>query len=173
MMAHAHKTLHALELTLTHDVTKGRHRDETNKDFFHILEITLSYKTNFNASERPTVTCLEDASEFIRQFWDDNKMDMAEESKVMLLNRVNRVIGICNIGADYSMNAAIAFTADGNNFELAIAFAISVFGINSRQAFAGLIGLLVEVPALIALVKVAFWLRRRFYSSRADGIGST
>jgi len=67
-------------------------------------------------------------------------------------------------GLDYERTSALAFTAAGNNFELAIAVAISIWGVASQQALAGVIGPLIEVPVLLSLVYLSLWLKRRLFS---------
>jgi ACR3 family arsenite transporter len=105
----------------------------------------------------------------------DNPLDVARVAVPLLIYFAlmwgGAFLTAYRLGMPYERNASVAFTAAGNNFELAIAVAIAVFGVTSGQALAGTIGPLIEVPALVALVYVSLWAKSRFYPTVGDEAG--
>ena len=106
----------------------------------------------------------------------DNPLDVARVAVPLLVYFAVMWFGSFaagyRLGLPYDRNASVAFTAAGNNFELAIAVAIAVFGVTSGQALAGTIGPLIEVPVLVGLVYVALWAKRRWYGVDAGGVAT-
>jgi ACR3 family arsenite transporter len=106
----------------------------------------------------------------------DNPLDVARVAVPLLIYFAlmwgGAFLTAYRLGMPYERNASVAFTAAGNNFELAIAVAIAVFGVTSGQALAGTIGPLIEVPALVALVYVSLWAKQRFYPDVGNEAGS-